>query len=338
MTPPGRTSTRTRWPPAATLAACLLVLLGVLAPASASQAQASDPASTASAGAPAPAPAPPTFSLTVSPTRLVVAPDDMDADQTVEVTNGGSTPVELDVAKRNFTGRIDGTLAFQEDAPYAASTWISLDRSSLVVAPGATETITATISAPDDPEPGDHQVALVFLVPAGRSSDNIRINRGIAIPVYVTVPGPIDESATISGLDAGGFSTGGAVDVTATVRNTGTVHRDFRGDDRLELSADGDRSDFDDFTVARGSRREITTSWKPPLICICHPTVAIANADGTTSSRSVRVVVLPLPLLGGALVALVALALGARVLRRRYRSQVAQAAAALAQPAGADGG
>ncbi len=169
------------------------------------------------------------FSLTISPTRLVVGPADIAKTAKFQVVNRGQAAVSVAVQVRNFTGGADGSLDFRNDAPYAAANWMTVSPLNFTVAPGGTQVVTANIAVPPAPEPGDHQVALVFLVPAGKTSANIKINRGIGTPLYITVPGPTDDSATLSGLTAPGFVLRGPVDVSATVHDTGTVHRDFRG-------------------------------------------------------------------------------------------------------------
>ncbi|MEP7089200.1 MAG: hypothetical protein ABI776_03750, partial [Nocardioidaceae bacterium] len=124
------------------------------------------------------------------------------------------------------------------------------------------------------------------------------------------------------------------VDVDATVRSTGTVHRDFRGGSPLRLRGAGTAVAFPDFTVMRGSIRDITTTWDPPLLCICHPRLSIVNAGGDVQTRSVRVIVFPLPLLGIIVAVLLILVAAYRLGRRRYQQHVIVAAGALARPAG----
>jgi len=263
---------------------------------------------------------PSSFALTISPTRLVVGPGDVGAPQPIKVINGGSVPLAVTVQKRNFVGRPDGTLDFQEDAPYAASEWVHLDVDHFDIAPGATQVVDVSIVVPPDSDAGDHQVALVFLVPASQTSDNVKINRGIAIPAYVSVGQPVDDSAAISDLHAPWLTSGGPVTVTAKVHSTGTVHRDFRADRALQLSADGSSAGFPDFTVVRGGSRDITTAWKPPLMCICHPTVSFVNADGSLQTVTVQVIVFPFVLAAIILVLLLA-GLVAILVRRRRRSR-----------------
>jgi hypothetical protein len=267
---------------------------------------------------------PGTFSLAISPTRLVVGPRDVGTTQTIQVINGGTAPMPVVVSKQNFVADRQGALLFQKQAPYSASTWVTVRPSRFVVPPGETTIVRATIVVPSSPEPGDHQLALTFLVPAGRTTANVRINRGIGMPVFITVPGPVVDSATITGLDADGFSMGGSVDVTATVQDTGTVHRDFRA-----------QTPFPDFTVMRGGIRDVSTTWNAPLICICHLSVTVTNAHGATTSKTVRVIVFPLIQVLIALLCLLLLMGLVALYRRRYRAHVVRAAAALGSHMGA---
>ncbi|MEP7091774.1 MAG: hypothetical protein ABI776_16865, partial [Nocardioidaceae bacterium] len=165
--------------------------------------------STASAAAPTAGTDPkpkPGFSLAISPTRLVVGHGQGGTTQRIKVINGGTSSLHVDVTKRDFAGGRDGSMVLAATAPYSASRWVSIAPTNLDVPAGETRVVTAKVSIPAEPEPGDHQVALVFLVPAGRTSANVKINRGIGTPVYVTAPGRIDDSVTVQALDAPWFA------------------------------------------------------------------------------------------------------------------------------------
>jgi hypothetical protein len=306
--------------------------VGVGAHASASPAPSNPSPSVSTSYSPANSP----FSLTISPTRLVVTPKGIAKAQQILVVNRGETTVPVTVQKRNFTGNRDGSLQFQPQASYSASDWVTVHPTTFSLLPGASRSVTATITMPTAPEPGDHQVALVFLVPAGHTGANIRINRGVATPIYIAVPGPTNDSAKVTKFDAPGFATGGPIRVTATVRNTGTVHRDFRGNGALDVLGAGSTT-FPDFTVMRGATRDISTTWNPPVMCICHPKITIVNADGTTHTMTIRVIVFPVVLAGILLGALLLLILVIVLSRRRYRANVVRAAAALSSASRGDG-
>jgi hypothetical protein len=317
------------------LASCALLVGWPGSTAGGSEAHASDPSSSAHAAATSEFAAPTdtsAFSLTVTPTRLVISADHVGDAQPIRVKNGGPSALAITVQKRSFTARPDGTLAYEDEAPYSAAEWLSLDVTSFTLAPGASQIVTATIAVPASPEPGDHQAALVFLVPSGETKDNVRINRGIGVPAFITVAGPVDESVSLGSLHADGFAIGGPITIATELHSTGTVHRDFRGATPLQVhTADADTS-FPDFTVLRGATRQITTTWEPPLFCICHPSVRIVDADGTVQVRTIRVIVVPLPRIGGLLAGLLVLMVGVRMSRRGYRANVLKAAGRLPRP------
>jgi hypothetical protein len=252
------------------------------------------------------------------------------------VINAGRKPFTVTVQKADFTAGDDGALHFQPDAPYAAASWVQVTPTHFVVAPGATTDVTFRVSMPDRAEPGDHQLALIFKVPAGRNAANIRINRGIATPVFIAVPGPVSRSVEVSRLRAPGFALHGPLLFSTRVHDIGTVHRDFRGKGKLHVDVGGSRVSFPDFTVLRDSTREVTARWNPPLMCVCHATLSVPGSAGTQSTAAVRIIVFPLHLLAILLGGLLALLLLGWFVRRRYRAKVLAAAAALRVDQGAD--
>jgi hypothetical protein len=287
------------------------------------------PGSAAPAGGTAQArDAAPAFSLNVSPTRLALPPDQLNRIQRFRVSNQGRLPMDVVVEKSAFTPAADGSLLFQRaPAPYSAVNWISVSPAHLRLAPGTAGFVSVRISVPAAPEPGDHQVALLFMVPAGNAGNNIRLNRGIGTPIYITVPGPTVNTTTVGGLRVSGFAISGPITFHATVRDAGTVHRDFRGPGRLTVAVGGSRVGFPDFTVLRNSSRDVTVSWRhPPWMCVCHARIAIADAGGVRSTVAATIVIVPVRQLAIGLAAVVAGVLAAVVVRRRYRTQVQAAA------------
>jgi hypothetical protein len=274
----------------------------------------------------------PGFSLLVSPTRLVIPNGTRAATQKFLVINEGRSPFTVTVEKADFTTSENGALNFRRNAPYAAAAWADVTPTRFRMEAGTSKHVTFHISRPADAEPGDHQFALIFKVPAGRGGANIRINRGVAAPVFIAVPGPVDSSVEVTSLRAPGFAMRGPVFLTTKIRDLGTVHRDFRGRERLRATAGGSTIGFPDFTVLRGSTREVTTRWHPPVMCVCHARVALPGPNGTSSAATVRIFVFPVHLLLIFICVLLVLLLLGWYARRRYRAKVRAAAIALGPP------
>lgn len=264
----------------------------------------------------------PAFSLSVSPTRLVIPPGALSATQKFTVINGGRSAFDVTVDKSDFTASENGVLSFRPDAPYAAADWVRADPTRFRLEGGAHRDVTFRVRLPRNAEPGEHQFALIFKVPAGRNAANIRINRGIAAPVFISVPGAASNATEITDLDAPGFAMHGPVALTTRVRDIGTVHRDFRGKGRLYAHVAGTAVGFPDFTVLRDSTREVTAHWKPPVLCVCHATVAIPGPHGTLSEATARIVIFPVYRAAATLAAILVLLLFGLLVRRRYRAKV----------------
>ncbi|MGS2643312.1 hypothetical protein [Streptosporangium sp. G12] len=276
-------------------------------------------------GASGPAPHP-DFSLTVSPARLVVGPEEIDAPRSFQVVNRGRSPVDMVVDKAGFTVGEAGEMLFEHDAPHSAAGWLRGTPAGFRLAPGAERRVTVRIDPPPGPEHGGYQVALLFAVPAGAGGGDIKLDRVIGTPIYLTVPGPIGTSVNVGDLTtSGGFTTGGPIDFTATVDNVGTVHRDFLAPRSLEVGVNGYDVPFPDFTLPRGVGRSVTARWaNPPFMCVCRATVSVSGSGGT-SRRSVTLVIFPLHFLGALIAVAAALYALAWLSRRRHRARLGAA-------------
>jgi hypothetical protein len=90
----------------------------------------------------------------------------LDEPQPVQVANRGREPLDIEVGKRDFVQHPDGSLSFEENAPYSASNWVTATPDRFRLDPGATAQVQVRFSPPAEPDAGDHQVVLVFLAPA----------------------------------------------------------------------------------------------------------------------------------------------------------------------------
>lgn len=312
---------------------CALALAGVAQPLPASASPTTGPTTSppasstgsASAGPVLPTPSTSTshrvsgetYSVTVSPARLVVGQGELDRTQLLTLVNRGQAPVSLTVEKRNFVALPDGGLNYRPDAPYGAADWVTVSPTALSLDPGESQQVRATIDVPREPEAGDHHVALIFLAPSG-GKGNVKVNRGIGAPVYLTVPGPTDDSVRLNSLTGPRWSLWGDPSLTASLTSTGTVHRDFRGPGAVSAGTPSHLSRFPDFTVVRGSDRVVSTTWDAPLVCVCQPSLTITNQGQAPQTVSTRVVVVPWWLL--AALALVLAGVAAVLLRRHRRA------------------
>lgn len=160
----------------ACLAAGACIAACVLAPASAGAGTARPPAS-----------------LSVSPARVTLLGT---AQQVLRVRNPGSAALAVDVAPAGFALTLRGRPRIVS-GPHVAG-WLTLRPRRLVVAPGATATLTVTSSVPPRAEPGDHP-ALVLLSSRGPAG-SVAVRMRLGILVDVRVPGAIVRHLVLRAL------------------------------------------------------------------------------------------------------------------------------------------
>jgi hypothetical protein len=270
---------------------------------------------------PAGTPARARFSLTVSPSRLVVPADQITRPRQLVLTNRGRSPLDVVARMATITAGPDGRLVLQLTAATPAVQWMTVVPDHFRLAAGRSQRVRLAITVPAGADPGERELVAIFSVPAPKGA-GIGVSGAVGATVYVTAPGPVVDSVEISGLRAPGFAVGGPLVISATVRNAGTVHRDLVGGDRLQLRAAGATLPFADFTVLRGSSRRVGLRWSdPPLWCICRLSVAVNNPGGA-SQMTATVVILPLPLMGAGAAGGVALGGAGWLAWRRARRRV----------------
>lgn len=124
------------------------------------------------------------------------------------------------------------------------------------------------------------------------------------------------------------LADGGPVRITVTVTNLGQVREDYHApSSSLTATVPGHATIvFPDFSVAPGRSQTLTAEWQaPPLVCFCSVRVETTNRHGQPIALSQSVIVFPLRLAGGALVALIGLAVLLWLARTRRRETPAPA-------------
>lgn len=267
------------------------------------------------------------FSLSVSPPRVVIDSDALDDEVELRLTNRGREAVDVVVQRRPMRANVDGTVGFYAEATYSAAGWISTDPEQFRIEPQQSTQVRVRVQLPERYEPGDHHVALVFLVPGNEGEAGIQLTRGLGVPVYIQAPGEVDRTVHLVDLQAPRFSVSGPVEFTASLQHVGTVHRDFREDDVLAVDVGEHTVPLPEFSMLRDTERQVVARWDdPPLMCICQASLAVPLPDGTMQRVDTTVVIFPFHVVGGALL-LVTLLLGVLLVRRVRRTRTAAPAA-----------
>ena len=148
---------------------------------------------------------------------------------TMTVSNGFTYALDMQVEARGLGQELDGSyvpLTKDEDqSPYSALTYITLiDKSSLLLEPGASEVVKATINAPLDAAPGT-RYACIYIHSAATGEGPVGVSVAAIVPVVVTVPGATQvKTGEITGLTVGELKSGQPIEISTTFNNIGTYH------------------------------------------------------------------------------------------------------------------
>jgi hypothetical protein len=266
------------------------------------------------------------YSLTVSPTRLILPAGQTHASHVFDVSNTGTKGLEVETTFSDITQGHSGILKFGPGGPFSATAWVRATPKDFHLRPGQHHKVTISINLPPNPEPGDHQVGVVFRVPPQKGKGNVGVSGAIGSEVLINVPGKAVYNIALGPLKAPLLSGGGPIPLKLTIGNSGNVHKDYIRPHALKAKVNGEEVQFPNFSVLRDSVRTVTTKWAdPPLACLCALTVSTRDGQGHTVTAHARIFVFPFALVVGVLLTAIGLLLLSRAQRRRSRRRLAEA-------------
>ena len=174
--------------------------------------------------------------INVAPARqeLVADPGEITAIQ-VRFYNPTETPISGLLRVTDFiVERDDGVPSFleaNEASPrFAAASWITLPYDRITVASQESVSIEAKIRVPQNASPGGRYFAVYFehgsLTPqSGNEEDkSVAITHRVASLTYLTVAGPVEETALLKELKTPAFLEYGPIEVKTSITNQGNLH------------------------------------------------------------------------------------------------------------------
>lgn len=183
------------------------------------------------------------LSLTASSVRaevsLVVSPPSFELpveigeviQKSIKVTNNGDLPLALTIGISDFIVQDDlGTPIMVDPSvsgKYLASTWFTLEKSELLLAPSESQQLTVLIEVPPDALSGGHY-AIVYFSPKDLDQPNSTgpsIQSKIGSLFNLTVAGDINYDAMIKDFSVKQkFSEFGPIEFSATIENQSDAH------------------------------------------------------------------------------------------------------------------
>jgi hypothetical protein len=172
--------------------------------------------------------------LTIQPVSISHT---MSAGQSVEgeitLINESDSSIEVETAVEDFiptAGTDDVAFVGRAEGNTTVRDWITLDiPETFTFAKGERRTISYTITAPSNPEPGSHFGVAFFKAAGADENETLKVGTRVGTLFYVTIPGNFLQKGRILDFSGPRFVEKGPVPFTIKFENTGTVHFEPKG-------------------------------------------------------------------------------------------------------------
>jgi uncharacterized membrane protein (DUF485 family) len=112
------------------------------------------------------------------------------------------------------------------NAKYSAAAWIGVTPDKFTLKPGEKQIVNYYIQVPKDARPGGHYAAIVYTPVVNKPVQGTggTVQGQLGSIFYVTVNGPITESANVSKFLSNSFQEYGPVSILTQIQNLGDLH------------------------------------------------------------------------------------------------------------------
>jgi hypothetical protein len=264
---------------------------------------------------------PPVFELSANPGEKI--------KNEIRVTNLSDKSLEIFVDKRNFTalGEEGGVDLTEDDTSYSLASWVSVDKSKVVIPANKSEVFKFTISVPANAEPGGHFGSLVFKTQAKTNEGNTgaAVGQEVGALLLVKIAGDIREEVSVASFETQkGLYEKGPVTFDTRAENTGNVHLKPRGTITITNIFGGEVAtiQLDERNVLPGAIRKVETEWNDSSLRFGRYNATLSlvyGAEGTIVNSSTSFFIFPYKLVLAVLVVLGGLAYVGYRYKDRFR-------------------
>jgi hypothetical protein len=126
---------------------------------------------------------------------------------------------------------VNGALPASNDTgPYSARSFITVDKSSFHLTPGASQQVVATIQVPQDVGAGG-RYAMINIATGTAGGAGIHYVEAVNVPIALTIQGSqLIHTGQITELSIGNVTSGQPVDITTIFQNNGNHHYKVKGE------------------------------------------------------------------------------------------------------------
>jgi hypothetical protein len=109
---------------------------------------------------------------------------------------------------------------------YSGAAWIAVYPSTVTVPPHKSQEVNYYIQVPADAKPGGRYAALIYtpFSTLGVKGTGASVQTSVGTLFYITVKGPVNESANVSSFKGPGLIEGGPVEIKTEITNMSDIH------------------------------------------------------------------------------------------------------------------
>lgn len=149
-------------------------------------------------------------------------------ENNIRIDNSSDEAIVLETIPKNLTpkgeeGQVDLT---EDDTSYSLAKWVTVSPAQTVIEAKSSFDFKATISLPENAEPGGHFGAVVFKTIPPANGGNATVSQEVAPLILATVAGDVIQEANIASFKStkSFWSNERPIQLETRVNNTGTVH------------------------------------------------------------------------------------------------------------------
>lgn len=187
---------------------------------------------------------------------------------TTRIINESNVPLNFNLDVRDYT--VLDTQGIPQILPpntlnnkYSAASWIGVSPSVFSLKPGQSQVVNYYIQVPFNARPGGHYAAIVYepTNAGAQAATGGIVNTQIGSLFYITIAGPIKESASVTRFTANGFQEYGPVKILTQIKNFGDLHISPKGSIAVTGLFFNQRQDFPTRNIFPETARDFTSSF-----------------------------------------------------------------------------
>lgn len=153
--------------------------------------------------------------LAISPSRVVLQPDEVNATKSVTVLNLGSKPMQVEVSVQNWDFDQDNNYRALPPTPQSLDQWLIINPVRLTIPAKGQQTVRMAVRPKAKPNDGEHRAMVFFKQLRAEDAKGVNVLFNVGVPVYAFF-GDVKREATVHSMTLNKKSHTFSFDITSS--------------------------------------------------------------------------------------------------------------------------